>query len=67
MAGKLHFEVYKTGLDVGDTGPLEYRWRLRAANGEIIAQSEGYTTKRACMESIELVENARGAPVEEVN
>jgi uncharacterized protein YegP (UPF0339 family) len=23
----------------------EFRWRLRAANGEIIAQSEGYTRK----------------------
>lgn len=23
----------------------EYRWRLKAANGEIVATSEGYTTR----------------------
>lgn len=28
----------------------EYRFRVRAANGEIVAQSEGYTTKQACRE-----------------
>jgi uncharacterized protein YegP (UPF0339 family) len=33
-----HYEVFK---DAGG----QYRWRLRSANGEIIAQSEAYTRK----------------------
>jgi uncharacterized protein len=32
------FEVYQSKDD-------NYRWRLKAANGEIVAVSEGYTTK----------------------
>ena len=36
----------------------EYRWRLRARNGEIIADSgEGYTTKSACQSGIQLVKS----------
>ena len=27
----------------------QYRFRLRAANGEIVAQSEGYTTKESAL------------------
>ena len=35
----------------------EYRWRLRARNGEIIADSnEGYSTKASCKHGIELVQ-----------
>lgn len=43
----------------------EYRWRLRAANNEIIADSaEGYTTKTKCLEGIALVKrDAPAAPV----
>lgn len=45
----------------------QYRWRLKAANGEIIAQSQGYTTKSACKNGIESVKvNAPTAPIEEV-
>ncbi len=36
MSGK--FEIYED--DAGG-----FRWRLKAANGEVVAQSEGYTTK----------------------
>jgi uncharacterized protein YegP (UPF0339 family) len=37
----------------------EYRWRLKAANGKIIADSgEGYTTKQSCKDGIELVRKA---------
>lgn len=32
-----------------------YRFRLRAANGKIIAASEGYTTKAGCLAGIESV------------
>ena len=34
----------------------EWRWRLRANNGRIIADSgEGYTKKQGCLHGIELV------------
>jgi len=58
--GSLHFETYQD--DVG-----EWRWRLRAVNGEIIAtSSEGYTTEQAMMDGIVLVKEAASAPVEKL-
>ena len=52
------FEVY---LDKAG----EYRFRLKARNGEIILASEGYKEKRSCMNGIESVKkNAPEAPVE---
>lgn len=33
----------------------DYRWHLRARNGEIIAQGEGYTSKRAVLRAIATV------------
>ncbi len=53
------FEVYtdKAG---------EYRFRLKAPNGEIIAVSEGYTRKESCLNGIESVrKNSADAPVVE--
>ena len=42
----------------------EYRFNLKARNGEIIAVSEGYKTKASCMNGIESVrKNAPGAEV----
>jgi len=52
------FEVYtdKAG---------EFRFRLKAKNGEIIAVSEGYKAKASCLNGIESVKkNAPEAPVE---
>ena len=51
------FEVYadKAG---------EYRFRLKATNGQIIAVSEGYKTKAACENGIESVK--KNAPDAEV-
>ena len=54
------FEVYtdKAG---------EFRFRLKATNGQIIAVSEGYKAKASCVNGIESVKkNAPDAPVEEV-
>ena len=54
------FEVYtdKAG---------EFRFRLKATNGQIIAVSEGYKAKAGCVNGIESVKkNAPDAPVEEV-
>lgn len=42
----------------------EYRFRLKARNGEIIATSEGYKAKSSCFNGIESVKkNAPDAPV----
>ena len=52
------FEVYadKAG---------EFRFRLKAKNGQIIATSEGYTTRKACDNGVASVrKNAVDAPVE---
>ena len=52
------FEVYKDKAG-------EFRFRLKARNGEIIAVSEGYVQKVSCMNGIESVrKNAPDAPVE---
>lgn len=46
MAGK--FELY--------TDPAgKFRFRLKASNGQVIASSQGYTTKRSAVEGIESV------------
>lgn len=53
------FEMYE------DKGG-EYRFRLKARNGQIIAVSEGYTTKASCENGIASVQkNAPDAEVEE--
>lgn len=38
----------------------EYRFRLKARNGQIVAVSEGYTSHKACMDGVESVR--RNAP-----
>lgn len=58
MAGK--FEIFKDKSD-------QFRFRLKAGNGEIIAVGEAYTTKAACENGIKSVkENAPDAEVIEV-
>jgi hypothetical protein len=45
----------------------EYRFRLKAPNGEVIATGEGYNSKAACMNGIESVKkNAPKAKIIEV-
>lgn len=42
----------------------EWRWRLKASNGRIIADSgEGYSTERACLADIEHVKASGDAPI----
>ena len=55
------FEVYKDARN-------EYRWRLKAANGEIVAaSSEGYSYTSGATESVVWVKaNAPGATVEDL-
>jgi len=57
MAAKFEWFQDKTG---------KFRFRLKAANGEIIAASEAYNTRDACLNGIESVKkNAAGAEVVE--
>ena len=51
------FEWYKDKVG-------KFRFRLKAANGEIIATSEAYTTKDGCVGGIESVK--KNAPVAKV-
>ncbi len=54
------FEVYKDKSG-------KYRFRLKAGNGQIIAVSEGYNSKPACMNGIDSIKkNAPTAPIVEV-
>lgn len=42
----------------------EWRWRLKAANGNIIATSgEGYVNKADCENAIHLVKSSSSAPI----
>jgi uncharacterized protein YegP (UPF0339 family) len=58
MAAK--FELYKDAKG-------EYRWRLKSANGQVIATGgEGYTNKDGAENGIAAVKrDAPGAPVED--
>jgi len=52
------FEVYKDAKD-------QFRFRLIAANGENIAQSEAYTSKANCMNGVDSVK--KNAPIAEID
>ena len=53
----VRFQVYRDSAG-------EYRQRLVAANNEIVAWSEGYTTKQGAIDSANWVkQNAPSAPV----
>lgn len=57
MAGK--FEIYQDNS--GD-----YRFRLKAGNGQVIANGQGYTTKKACLNGIESIrKNAPDAKLDD--
>lgn len=46
----------------------EYRFRLKAPNGEIIAVSEGYKKKKACINGIQSVKrNVRNTKIIELS
>ena len=42
----------------------KFRFRLKAANGEIVAVSEGYTSKEGCVSGIESVK--KNAPIAKI-
>ncbi len=43
----MKFEIYQSGE--------QFRWRLRAANHEIVAAGEAYTSRQNCLKAIQLV------------
>lgn len=52
------FQIFKGKDD-------QFYFHLRAANGEIVCSSEGYTTLQNCRKGIEVIkEIARNAPIE---
>jgi uncharacterized protein YegP (UPF0339 family) len=53
------FEIYR---DQGEN--REFRWRLVAPNGEIIASGEGYTTRQKCEDGIKDIK--KYAPIAQV-
>jgi uncharacterized protein YegP (UPF0339 family) len=58
MAGK--FELYTDNAG-------KYRFRLKASNGQVIAASQGYASKKSALEGIESVrKHAPGAETVEV-
>lgn len=58
-SNRLVFQVYKDTKD-------EWRWRLKAGNGEPIASGEGFASKAACLASIDIVKKSGDAAVEDV-
>ena len=51
-------------LKKGTTG--KFRFSLHASNGQIVATSEAYETKRAALAAIESVRKNAGAPLEDL-
>jgi uncharacterized protein YegP (UPF0339 family) len=53
------YHVYKDAQN-------KWRWRLKAANGNILADSgEGYSSKTDCLAGIAAVKGSAAAPVQE--
>lgn len=57
---RYYFEIYRDGTPV-----RRWRWRLKAGNGENVANGgEGYSTKQACEMAVERIrENAGNADI----
>ena len=54
------FEIYKDAAE-------KFRWRLKAANGEVIAIGEAYASKDGCKNGIESVKtNAPKAEIADI-
>ena len=45
----------------------EFRFRLKARNGEIIATSEGYKAMKSCLNGIDSVKRNADSPIEKVD
>ena len=52
------YQIFKDAAD-------KFRFRLKASNGEIIAQSEGYETKDACKSGIDVIKRSQDGKIDE--
>ncbi len=52
----MYFEIYKDSTH-------QWRWRLKAANHEVIASGESYHNKSDCLHAITLVKSSLKAPI----
>ena len=59
---KLTNPKYEVFMDIDS----QYRFHLRASNGEIIAASEAYETKQGVLHGIEAVQNSCDAEIEDL-
>ena len=57
MSAAPKFEIYKDAAE-------KFRFRLKAANGEVIAVGEAYESKDGCKNGIESIKN--NAPIAEI-
>ena len=55
----MYFQVWQSSRD------WKWYWHLKAANHEIIAQGEGYSTKAGALHVIALVKASANAPIYE--
>lgn len=60
LTNENHANVKNPKFEVYHCGDAQYRFRLRAKNGQIIASGEGYTTKAACLSGIESIKKNAG-------
>lgn len=59
----MYFQIYQEGSGLLS---IQWRWRLRAANHEIIASGEGYHNKQDCQHAINLLKSTNAStPVKE--
>lgn len=54
----MYYQIYKDGQG-------HWRWRLLAANHEILASGEAYYNKADCQHAVNLVKSSYNAPVYE--
>ena len=54
------FQVYQDAKE-------KFRFRLRAANGEIIAEGQGYEEKEGCLHGIEVIGGCASAEIEDLS
>lgn len=44
----------------------KYRFRLKAANGQVVAVGEAYESKRACLNGIKSIQRNANSPIVEL-
>ena len=54
------YQIYKDAAG-------KFRFRLKAANGEIIAEGEGYESKEGCLNGIKVVRSSCDAEIEDLS